>query len=119
MLGKKRFDHITSLVVTLALTIGASINVWAQAPRSAGQTNAAATLEDTSNAVLLLVCAVLVVAAIVIVMKLVSRRRRRLEEALVLQAQISDVLLRETQLRGLVITPTARVPRRPTRPLTI
>jgi hypothetical protein len=39
--------------------------------------------------------------------------------ALVLQAHVSDVLLRESQLRGLMITPKARVPVWRARPVTI
>jgi hypothetical protein len=69
--------------------------------------------------VLILVFVAAVVTAIVIVAMYFVTRRKRLEEALVLQAHVSDVLLRESQLRGLMITPTARVPIRRARPVTI
>jgi hypothetical protein len=63
--------------------------------------------------------AAVVVAAIVVVARYVATRRKRLEEAMILQAQLSDAIARETQLRGLVITPTARVSAWRGSPLTI
>ena len=36
-------------------------------------------------------------------------RRQRIDEAVILQSQLSDVVAREPQLHGLLIRPTARV----------
>ena len=58
-----------------------------------------------------MVLVVLALLAIVGVgVKMYDLKRRREGEAVHLQAQISDALLREQMLFGLPITPTARVP---------
>jgi len=117
MLGAKRSDRIASrLAVSVALLTGSVVGAWAQAPRSVSPTSPSrGTLESVASLVFLGA----VVTAIVIVARYAATRRKRLEEALVLQAHVSDVLLRESQLRGLIITPTARVPIRRARPVTI
>jgi hypothetical protein len=120
MLGAKRLARIASgLAYSVALLTGSAVGAWAQdrsvsptAPRPGAPGGAAST-------VLILVFLAAVLAAIVIVVRYVTTRRKRLEEALVLQARVSDVLLRVSQLRGLTITPTARVPIRRARPVTI
>lgn len=71
------------------------------------------------NTVLTLVFFAAVVTAIVMVARYMATRRKQLKEALVLQAHVSDILLRENRLRGLMITPKARVPVRHARPVTI
>ena len=55
--------------------------------------------------------ALLVAFVIVVVVgaRYASARRKRIEEAVILQSQLSDLVAREPQLRGLVITPHARV----------
>ncbi len=50
-----------------------------------------------------------IVGAAVVVVSLVTTRRKRTEEAVILQSQLSDAIAREGQLRGLHITPHARV----------
>jgi hypothetical protein len=54
------------------------------------------------------------VAAFVVVLVIVAKgldlKRKRETEAVLLQAQVSDALLRETRLGELSVTPTARVP---------
>jgi hypothetical protein len=52
---------------------------------------------------------VAIVIAFVVGARYASRRRKRIEEAVILQSQLSDVVAREPQLHGLVITPRARV----------
>src|SRR5215472_9777045 len=52
---------------------------------------------------------VAIVIAVVVGARYASRRRKRIEEAVILQSQLSDVVAREPQLHGLVITPRARV----------
>lgn len=64
---------------------------------------------DSVGTVLTLVIVAVIVIGIVVVGRRLSKRRRRIEEAIILQSQLSDFVLRETQLRGLSITPRARV----------
>ncbi len=60
-----------------------------------------------------------IVIAIVVVVRYVATRRKRIEEALIFQSQLTDTIFREAPLHGLVITPTARVPRWRGSPVTI
>jgi hypothetical protein len=50
-----------------------------------------------------------IVGVVVVVVSFVATRRKRTEEAVILQSQLSDAIAREAQLRGLHITPHARV----------
>jgi hypothetical protein len=52
----------------------------------------------------------LIVAALVMIVKVLDLRRRRQSEAVQLQAQVSDALLRDAAIAGLAVTPTAHVP---------
>jgi len=121
MLGAKRFDRIASrLAASGALLTGSAVGAWAQDPRSASSTSQPpGGPGGAATTVLIFVFLAAVLTAIVIVVRYVTTRRKRVEDALVLQAQVSDALLRVSQLRGLRITPTARVPIRPARPVTI
>jgi hypothetical protein len=56
----------------------------------------------------LVVLGLLVIVGVAV--KLYDRKRKRDAEAVHLQAQISDALMREPALAGLVLTPTASVP---------
>jgi hypothetical protein len=56
----------------------------------------------------LVIVGLLVIVGIAV--KLYDRKRKRDAEAVHLQAQISDALMREPALAGLVLTPTASVP---------
>jgi len=60
-----------------------------------------------------------IVTAIVVVARFLATRRKRIEEATILQSQLFDVIAREAQLRGLTITPRARVSRWRGSPVTI
>ena len=62
----------------------------------------------TGTLLTLVVLAVIVGAAVVLA-TYVSRRRKQIDEAAILQSQLSDAIARESQLQGLHITPTARV----------
>jgi hypothetical protein len=59
-------------------------------------------------AAVILIAAVLVVIGVIV--KLFDRRRQREAEAVHVQAQIAEALLRDPQLFGLPVTPTAHVP---------
>ena len=52
---------------------------------------------------------VVIVIAVVVGARYLSQRRKRMEEAVILQSQLSDFVAREPQLQSLVITPHARV----------
>jgi hypothetical protein len=71
---------------------------------------ATASPEGTSGGlVALLVIVVAFLVAIALVAKMLDAKRKRENEAVLLQAQISDALLREAQLAALAVVPTARV----------
>jgi hypothetical protein len=53
---------------------------------------------------------VLVLVAVGVAVKAFDLKRRRESEAVLLQAQLSDALLRDPSLAGLLVTPTAYVP---------
>ncbi len=53
---------------------------------------------------------VLVLVAVGVAVKAFDLKRRRESEAVLLQAQLSDALLRDASLAGLLVTPTAYVP---------
>jgi len=63
----------------------------------------------TAGTLLTLGVLVAIVIAVVVGARYVSMRRQRIDEAVILQSQLSDVVAREPQLHGLVIRPTARV----------
>lgn len=115
MFGPARFDRIASgLAAAVTLVMGPTSETWGQGPASVGPASpapAAPGSAATSNvsAALTLVFLAAIVAVIVVVARYVATRRKRLEEAAILQARLSDAIARETPMRGLVITPTARI----------
>ena len=50
-----------------------------------------------------------IVIVVVAVARSVAARRKRIEDAVILQSQLSDAIAREGQLHGLLITPRDRV----------
>ena len=101
-----------SLVAILSLLVLPAALAWAQTPPSPTSPAAGGTASSgdgaSTVAVVLLVLALLVIVGVGV--KTYDLKRRREAEAVHLQAQISDALLREQLLIGLPITPTARVP---------
>jgi hypothetical protein len=86
---------------------------WAQTSATAPSTvppPAAATTSSGGSAALgfLVILGLLVLVGIAV--KLYDRKRKRDAEAVHLQAQVSDALMRDARLAGLVLTPTANVP---------
>jgi hypothetical protein len=63
---------------------------------------------ETALAVVAFIGALLVILGVIV--KLLDLRRKRENEAVVVQAQISDAVLRDPALFSLPITPTAHVP---------
>ena len=74
-------------------------------PQAAPQ--AAASGASSTLTVFLLLFALLVIVGIGV--KLYDLKRKREAEAVHLQAQVSDALMRDARLGGLVLTPTAHV----------
>lgn len=97
----------TGLATAFALLIVSTLRSWAQGPGTTGSTPA--TGGSTAGTLLGVAVLVLIVIAIVVGARYVSTRRKRIDEAVILQSQLSDVVAREPQLHGLHITPHARV----------
>jgi hypothetical protein len=98
------------LATIIALLIGLTSGSWAQAPGSAGSTSPPpAAPGGTASTILTFGFLAVIVIAIIIVARCVATRRKRIEEAVILQSQLSDTLAREVPLQGLLITPNARV----------
>jgi len=72
---------------------------------------------DTAVAVVIFAIAVLLILGALI--KILDLRRKRENEAVVVQAQISDAVLRDPTLFSLPITPTAHVPLWKGSPITV
>jgi len=86
---------------------------WAQTSATApatGMPPVAGAASSGGSAALgfLVILALLVLVGIAV--KIYDRKRKRDAEAVHLQAQVSDALMRDARLAGLVLTPTARVP---------
>jgi len=96
----------SGLATAVALLIGSTFRSWAQSPGT-GSTPAAGG--STAGTLLTLGLLVVIVIAVVVGARYVSARRKRIDEAVILQSQLSDVVAREPQLHGLLITPKARV----------
>jgi hypothetical protein len=91
---------------------------WAQTSSPAPVAGATSTSSGGSAAVgFLVIVGLLVVVGIAV--KLYDRKRKRDAEAVHLQAQVSDALMRDPRLAGLVLTPTAHVPTWGSGPATI
>ena len=87
------------LATSGALLLGSTVDSWAQRPDSSG----------TTNTILTISVLVAITLAIVVVARYLVTRRKQMEEAVILQSQLSDALARETQLRGLQIIPKSHV----------
>jgi hypothetical protein len=97
----------SALATPFALLIGSTSSCWAQASGTTGSTPAPSG--STAGTILGVAVFVAIVIAIIVGARYVSARRNRMEEAVILQSQLSDLVAREPQLQGLVITPRARV----------
>jgi hypothetical protein len=84
---------------------------WAQGvvgPPGGAPSNAAQSGSETTVVVIATLLGILVVLGAVI--KLLDLKRKREGETVVVQARISDAILRDSRFFNLPITPTARVP---------
>ncbi len=97
---------------------------WAQSSATAPATGmappaAGATASSGGSAALgfLVILGLLVIVGVAV--KMYDRKRKRDAEAVHLQAQVSDALMRDPRLAGLVLTPSAAVPSWGSGPATI
>jgi hypothetical protein len=96
-----------AILVTLA---------WAQAPStpspvvSPPPASAPAPGETGGGLAVLIMTMVALLAVLVLAVKIFDLKRKREEEAVALQARLSDALFIDPALAGLPITPTARLP---------
>jgi hypothetical protein len=100
-------EALQSLIAALSLLVLSAVQAWAQAAPTASPGSTPGSGGGGSPVAMVLV----IVAALVIVgigVKLYDLRRKRESEAVQLQAQISDALLREQLLFGVPIMATAR-----------
>jgi hypothetical protein len=107
----KRFAALMMIILAVALGTAGLVSAQQARPPSAPPT--AVPSSDTGGGSAMVAAVIIVVALLAflgITVKLLDLKRRRESEAVQLQAQISDALLREGALFGLPVTPTAHVP---------
>ncbi len=104
---------VASIVAILASWLASAL-VWAQAQAPPPPVSPPAGGGAGTGGGSALITAVVLIAIVLVIIgglvKMFDLKRKREAEAVHLQAQISDALLRDQQLFGLPITPTARVP---------
>jgi len=105
----KRLHSMRAAILTAGLVLAPWLarHGWAQLSNPPASDRASQG-GDTAVAVIGLVVAVLVVLGVLV--KMLDLKRKRENEAVVVQAQISDAVLRDPALFSLPITPTAHVP---------
>jgi hypothetical protein len=105
--------HAGLVTSALALVAWPAKNVWAQGvlgPQASGSaSDGAAQSGSLATAVIVgsLVAVLVVLGALI---KMLDLKRKRDTEAVVVQARMSDAVLRDPRLFSLPITPTAHVP---------
>ena len=98
------------VATTVALAILPAPRSWAQGRDSAGSSGPSPMGSDGSaSTIIAFAILALLIVAIVVLAKYMSARKKRQEEAVVLESQLSDALLREVQLRGLQIVPRSHI----------
>jgi len=90
---------------------------WAQTSATAPPAAGPATSGGSAAVGFLVILGLLVLVGVAV--KVYDRKRKRDAEAVHLQAQVSDALMRDARLAGLVLTPTAHVPTWGSGPATI
>ena len=106
---------IALAVLALLASPGAVASGWAQtAPSPATPAPATPSAGPATSGSSAFVAAAIILVGLLVVLgvavKFFDLRRKREAEAVHLQAQVSDALLRDAALFGLPITPTAHVP---------
>jgi len=106
-MNSTRTRTFSSVLIAVA-SWGANSHAWAQTAPSPSLSPPAAEGGGATIAAVVVVVGLLMVIGVVV--KLFDLKQRRESEAVQLQAQLSDALLRETTLAGLPLTPTVHVP---------
>jgi hypothetical protein len=102
----------TGLTSVLALVV-APATAWAQGvvgPQGAGNPSSSATESGAMTTAVVVVSLLAVLVVLGALIKMMDLKRKRESEAVVIQARISDAVLRDPRLFSLPITPTAHVP---------
>jgi hypothetical protein len=104
------------IALFLAALVGPVTLAWAQAvpppapPSASTSSPPAGEASSAAGATAVVVVIVGLLVLVGVAVKVYDLKRKRESEAVHLQAQVSDALLREQALFGLPITPTAHVP---------
>ena len=93
---------------TTALSLASWKTGWAQGITP--QTPAPSSQSGTMTTVVVVISVIAVLVVLGLLIKLLDLKRKRDGEAIVVQARISDAILRDPRLFNLAITPTAHVP---------
>lgn len=115
-----------TLLAVLAVTGAGVPFAWAQTPGAPGSpppplpgAGSAPVASGESNWMAALVVILGLVAIVAVAVKMIDLRNKREAEALQLQAQVSDALLRDARLAGLAVVPTAHIPMLKGSPVTL
>src|SRR5881628_428285 len=106
-MNSTRTRTFSSVLIAVA-SWGANSHAWAQTAPSPSLSPPAAEGGGATIAAVVVIVGLLMVIGVVV--KLFDLKQRRESEAVQLQAQLSDALLREPSLAGLPLTPTVYVP---------
>jgi hypothetical protein len=111
----KTIDATRTALITSALALAAASarTVWAQGvigPQASGNASSGATQSGAATTAVVVASLLAVLVALGVLIKMLDLKRRRESEAVVVQARISDAVLRDARLFSLPITPTAHVP---------
>ena len=111
----KTISTSRTALVTSALALAAAPvkTAWAQGvigPQASGNAASGATQSSAVTTVVVVASLFAVVVALGALIKMFDLKRKRESEAVVIEARISDAVLRDPRLFSLPITPTAHVP---------
>ena len=120
----KTIETTRAALVTSALALAAwpATAAWAQSvvgPPASGSASGGGTQSGAVTTAVVVASLVAVVVVIGVLIKMLDLKRKRDSEAVVVQARISDAVLRDPRLFSLPITPTAHVPLWKGRPVTV
>jgi hypothetical protein len=106
----RRFGSVGAALAGLALTSARATLARAQGLPAPGPGNQLPTQDGASLMVPAIILVVAIVGVLVIAVAMVDMRRKRRAEAVMIESQIADALMREPRLQGTVITTLAEVP---------
>jgi hypothetical protein len=103
----------TALTAALSLVVGWPAKTWAQGvigPQASSNASGGATQSSAMSTAVVAASILAVLVILAALIKMLDLKRKREGEAIVVQARISDAVLRDPRLFSLPITPTAHVP---------